>query len=145
MTKWSIPSTVMFTLFSTLLLGTADTLTSPLGFVPSYFSEDTEYETPAWACTVYAISHPYYPDTEIVYKWEDLRPLTRSTGETVYSVAQNRIDHTHRSIVEKAIKGWADDSPLECGEVIVPVNCMYDGCLRSFRVRKAVILLPADA
>lgn len=144
MTESTVSTPVPFPLFSTLLLGSADTLTSPLGFVPSYFGENAQDQTPSRGTTVYAISHTDNAQTQIIYRWENLRPFAGGTSEPIYSVAQDGVNEALRCIVEKAIKGWTLDPDLEGREIIVPVDTVQYGIV-TFNVRPTVILLPADS
>jgi hypothetical protein len=120
-------------------------MTDSLGFIPSYFSENPKDQTTSRGSTVYTISYANHPESKVIYDWEDLRPLSGSPGETVYSVAEDSIHPLDRRVVEEAIERWPYRPLLEGTEVVVPVRVNYDGSVMPIRVRQAIILLPADS
>lgn len=144
MSEGSISPTVMLPLLRTLLLGSADTLTSPGGLIPGHFRKYSENQPSPRSMTVYTISGAYESESEVVYDWEHLRPLSTSSGKTVYSVADDRVHPARRCIADELIESGALDSLGVGTEVIIPVDPenLYPGLLR---VRSAIFLLPGDA
>ena len=143
MTESTISTPVPLPLLRTFLLLPADTMTDSLGFVPSYFSEDSQYESSPGRATVYSIRGAYQTDGAVVYQWQDLRPLSAGPSETVYSVAYNGIEDAYRRIVEELIESGSFDALGVGAEIVVPVHPsnLDPGFLC---VRKAILLLPRD-
>lgn len=57
--------------------------------------------------SIYAVSNPNDPNTEIVYKGEDLRPFPCGSCKAIYTVYVDNLDIASPAKVKELFKSWA--------------------------------------